>query len=176
MQKSPHVHKSMVLRGVIPDPRKLNDMDFEVMRRHASTHDRINGFTWQSNNSRGNGNGRPYSARPNGGYTQDSGNQPMRSYPPGPTPGVPPPNAAASQWYQQTSSSYSNGSSGSPRSGVMRLDDLSAMFADNNQRQRDPRRDDRGYYGNRGNNSGGSGYYQGYDSRYGGSGSGYGRR
>jgi len=175
MQKSPHVHKSMLLRGAIPDARKLNDMDFEVMRRHAATHDRINGFTWQSRDSRNNGNS--YSNRVHGGYSQDMG-QPVRSLPPaGPTPGVPPSNAAASQWYQQTYSTYSVSSSGAAKSGVMRLDELSVMFGNSNNQRSESRRDDRnnrnqGYYENRGS-SGGSGYYQGYDNNYRGSGSGY---
>lgn len=193
IQKSPNVHKSMLLNGAVLKPRALNDMDLEVMRRHATTHDRINNLNWNRNGDRSNG------------YNQQSGGGHMRSYPPTPTPGVPPSNVAAVQWYHQTNMSFGSQIGGAHVSGVLRLQDLQAQFGNVSGASGEPRgyysqpptrtghygqggygqqdrghgdrgHDQRGGYGDRGGNNqgrrGGSGYYQNQDGRYG-SGSGY---
>lgn len=224
MQKSPHVHKSMLLNGAVLRPRVLNEMDVDLMRRHASTHDRIHNLGWQNRNSPRNGNGGSgYNRNGNSGYNnsrenqgygnsgyggqqggqqgygaQGYGNQPIKSFPPANAPGVPPSNAMASQWYEQTSVGQGNGGH---NSGIMRLDDLQTHFGaaggqpgfqnragyqnrggydDQNQggyagrgnQDRGYSRNDRGYGGDRGGSGdrSGSGYYQ--NQGYSGSGSG----
>jgi len=184
----------MLLNGAVLKPRTLNDMDLELMRRHASTHDRINNLNWNRNRDSNRSNG----------YSQGGGH--MRSYPPAPTPGVPPPNVAAVQWYQQTGISFSAQIGGGHNSGVLRLEDLQAQFGAVGNSAGDPRGhysqsqgrggyynqdrnygqqnrggygQDRGGYGqdrgygrnDRGGNRGS--YYQNQDNRYSGSGSGY---
>lgn len=168
----------MLLRGATLNPRTLNEMDFELMRRHASTHDRIHGLNWQQRDSPRNGSYN--NSRQNGNSQQDyggggGGQQHMKWFPPGntpgiPTPGIPPSNVQASQWYQQTSVQQNGGHS----SGVLRLEDLQAQFG-GAARSRggfngggDNSRGGRGYD----RRGGGSGYYQ--DNRYSGSGSGSG--
>ena len=95
----------------------------------------------------------------------------MKWYPPANTPGIPPSNAQASQWYQQTAS-YGAPANGGHSSGVMRLDDLAAQFGGGGPPRggfngRDSRggQQNRGYYGQDRRGGGGSGYYQ--DNRYG---------
>jgi hypothetical protein len=171
IQKSPHVHKSMLLSGAVLKPRTINEMDVELMRRHASTHDRIHNLNWQNRNSPRNGNSQGYNSRPNGnsqGYNSNYGNtqgynqgnsqgydnsqgggQHMKWFPPVPTPGVPPPNTQAAQWYQQTSS-YGAAQNVGHSSGVLRLEDLQATFGGGAGSSR-------GGYGND-NRGGSSGY------------------
>ena len=193
VQKSPNVHKSMLLRGVVLAQPTLNEMDFEVMRRHASTHDRIQGLSWQNRDSPRNGTPQGNKSRPNGnsqGYSNygnnqgyfnygnsqgysgngNSGGQHMKGFPPSITPGIPPSNAQASQWYQQTAS-HGAAARGGHSSGVMRLEDLAAQFGGGGPPLRGLNGGDsrggqpsRGYY-NQDRRGGGSGYYQ--DNRYG---------
>ena len=178
VQKSPNVHKSMLLRGANLKPRRLNEMDTELMRRHATTHDRLFGFSWQSRESPRTGTPQEgYISQRTNGNPQGQGEQHMRWYPPASTPGIPPSNAQASQWYQQTSVSYGAVSNGSHSSGIMRLEDLRAQFGSNSRDgapSGDSRRgySDRGYY-SQDRRSGGSGYYQ---NQYSGSGTGSGYR
>jgi hypothetical protein len=127
----------MLLRGAELRPRVLNEMDVDLMRRHASTHDRIQNLNWQNrdsprngNNNNRNGNRGYQNSQGNGsqGYQQYQGqgsgygNQPMKSFPPAAAPGVPASNLQASQWYEQTSTN------GGHSSGIMRMDDLQAQF------------------------------------------------
>jgi hypothetical protein len=95
----------------------------------------------------------------------------MRSYPPAPTPGVPPSNVAAAQWYQQTNSGYGPQNGNPHVSGVLRLEDLQAQFGNVSGASGEPR----GYYSqpNRGGYYNQGGYGQpdrgygdrGYDQR-----------
>jgi len=193
IQKSPNVHKSMLLRGAVLNQRTLNEMDIESMRRHASTHDRINNLNWQNRNSPRNGNSYGYQSRtngnsnysnpqgygnPQGSYNNSQGGQHMRVFPPVPTPGVPPSNIQATQWYQQTSSYGGPPQAGAGHnSGILRLEDLQSQFgnippARGGYQNRGGYNQDRG--NSRGNDRGGNGYYGNQDNRYGsGSGSGY---
>jgi hypothetical protein len=185
IQKSPNVHKSMLLRGAVLNPRTLNEMDFELMRRHASTHDRIHGLNWQSQqnrdsprtsqqqqlyNSRQNGNSQDYGA----------GGQHMKWFPPTNTPGIPPSNVQANQWYHQTSTSSASVQNGGHSSGILRLEDLQAQFGSGGVPRGgfngdDNSRGGRGYdRRGGGGGGGGSGYYR--ESWYSGSGSGSGYR
>lgn len=188
----------MLLRGVVLAQPTLNEMDFEVMRRHAATHDRIQGLSWQNRDSPRNGTPQNYKSRANGnsqgysnygnnqGYSNygnsqgysgngNSGGQHMKWFPPANTPGIPPSNAQASQWYQQTESYTVATVNGGHSSGVMRLEDLAAQFGGGGQPRggygggdsRGGQQQSRGYYNadRRGGGGGGSGYYQ--DNRYG---------
>jgi len=182
VQKSPNVHKSMLLRGAILKPRTLNEMDIETMRRHAATHDRIQNQSWQNRNSPRNGG---YQARTNGNsnygnsmgygnsrgsYDNSQGGQHMKVFPPAPTPGVPPSNIQASQWYQQTSQ---GGTSPAHNSGILRLEDLQTHFGNIPPARGGYQNRGGGYGGNpRGNDRGGNGYYGNRENRSG-SGSGY---
>jgi hypothetical protein len=164
----------MLLRGAILHDRRLNDMDFEAMRRHASTHDRIHGLNWQNRDSSRDGtqqgyNSQGYNSRSNGN-SQDynNGGQHMKWFPPVNTPGIPPSNTQASQWYQQTSVTAQNGAHSS---GVMRLEDLQAQFGGGSRGgfNSNSRGQDRGYYSQDSRRGGGgSGYYQNQENRYGG--------
>ena len=163
----------MLLRGAILCDRRLNDMDFELMRRHASTHDRIHGLNWQHRDSPRNGtpqgyNSQGYNSRPNGNpQDSNSGGQHMKWFPPANTPGIPPSNIQASQWYQQTSVTVQNEGHSS---GVMRLEDLQAQFGGGSRGgfNGNSRGQDRGYYGQDSRRGGrGSGYYQNQENRYG---------
>lgn len=180
----------MLLRGAVLNPRTLNEMDFELMRRHASTHDRIHGLNWQSqqnrDSSRYNGTSQQqqsYNSRQNGNsqdYGGGGGGQHMKWFPPTNTPGIPPSNIQASQWYQQTSTFSTSVQNGGHSSGVLRLEDLQAQFGGGGV----PRggfndggnsRGGRGYdRRGGGGGGGGSGYYK--ESWYSGSGSGSGYR
>lgn len=167
----------MLLSGAVSKPRTLNEMDFEAMKRHASTHDRIHGLSWQNRDSPRAGTSQSYNPRANGNPQGYSESQHMKWYPPASTPGIPPSNTQASQWYQQTSVAHGSVPDGGHSSGIMRLEDLQAQFGGTNRGGFNMGGNQgRGYYGqdrrsNRGN--GGSGYYQG---QYGRSGSGYGNR
>ena len=187
----------MLLQGIVLDQPTLNEMDFEVMRRHASTHDRIQGLSWQSRDSPRNGNPQNYKPRSNGnpqGYSNNGNNQGysnygnsqgyagsgnssgqhMKWFPPANTPGIPPSNAQASQWYQQTASYSGTAANEGHSSGVMRLEDLAAQFGGGGGQPRggynagDSRGGQQsrgGYYNQDRRGRGGSGYYQ--DNRYG---------
>lgn len=164
----------MLLRGAVLHDRRLNDMDFEAMRRHASTHDRIHGLNWQHRDSPRNATAQGYNSQGHNsrsnGNSQDynSGGQHMKWFPPANTPGIPPSNAQASQWYQQTSQAVQPGGHSS---GVMRLEDLQAQFGGGSRGgfNGNSRGQDQGYYGHDGRRSGrGSGYYQNQENRFGG--------
>jgi hypothetical protein len=160
-------------------------MDVETMRRHAATHDRIQNLGWQNHNSPRNGNSQGYHARTNGNsnygnsmgygnsrgsYDNSQGGQHMKVFPPAPTPGVPPSNIQASQWYQQTSQ---GGTSQGHNSGILRLEDLQSQFGNIPPARGGYQNRGGGYGGNsRGNDRGGNGYYGNQENRSG-SGSGY---
>src|SRR5947207_7606253 len=137
----------MLLRGAVLPDRRLNDMDFEVMRRHASTHDRIHGLNWQNRDSPRNRTPQGYNSRSNGN-SQDYSveGQHMKWFPPANTPGIPPSNAQASQWYQQTSVPIQNRGH---NYGIMRLEDLQVQFGGGFRGgfNGNSRGQDRGYYG-----------------------------
>ena len=86
--------------------------------------------------------------------------QRMKWFPPTSTPGVPPSNGRASDWYQQTSVSFGSTTTASDSSGILRLEDLQAQFGTSSRGGF--RSDSRGQYQERGHYSrnGGSGYYQ----------------
>ena len=182
IQKSPNVHKSMLLRGAILNPRTLNEMDLEVMRRHATTHDRIQNLSGERD--RNSNGGQRYQSRNNNNYaptydTSQSGSQHMKWYPPAQsTPGIPPSNAQASQWYQQqpSTTAYNTAPNGAHNSGIMRLDDLRTQFGGNSNSRggfQGGSSQGGGYY-SQGQRNVGNGYYQNQGNRY--NGYGYGDR
>ena len=120
----------MLLNGAVLKSRVLNEMDIELMRRHASTHERIHNLNWSRNGDRSNGynQGQGGYNQGQGGYNQGQGGGHLRSYPAAPTPGVPPSNVAAASWYQQTTTNFSLQNTGGHVSGVLRLEDLQAQF------------------------------------------------
>ena len=172
----------MLLRGAVLKPRTLNEMDTELMRRHATIHDRINGLSWKEPPRNGSSEGYNFGGKGasqsfSDGNTQGR-SQHMRWFPPPPpppttttTPGIPPSNIQASQWYQQTSTTYSSAvSSDGHSSGIMRLEDLQTYFRGSGGYSRGGYSGGRGYYSQDRRSGGGSGYYQGHDDRYSGSG------
>jgi hypothetical protein len=161
----------MLLPGVVLKSRTLNELDIDLMRRHAATHDRINNLSWQNRSS----NGRGYNGRANEspqGYNQDYRNtqrpqQHMKSFPSSNSPGIPPSNAQASQWYQETSVQIGTIPNGGHNSGILRLEDLRMQFgggsqggytmSDHRQRQQG-----QGFYGRGSRNDEGYGAGSGY--------------
>jgi hypothetical protein len=146
----------MLLAGATLQPRTLSEGDVEEMKKN--TYQERSRFT-STDSPR-----ERYNFRHNRN-TQTQGNNGME-WSSTPTPGIPPSNAQASEWYKETSFSGSQPvSNASHTSGIMRLDDLRAEFG-----PREGRREDRGGYQgyhNRGGRSG-NGYYQGQYSGSGG--------